>query len=91
MELVNFNAEQLAVLGAIIIGITELISRLRAKDFWVVATISCAAVVGGLVAVYYNLDFLTGVVAGFGACGALKAVGSIGNKSTPTPSKVLEP
>lgn len=91
MELTQFNAEQLAVLGAVIVGITELISRLRAKDYWVAATIVCAAVVGALVAVYYDLDALTGVVAAFGASGVLRTLGSVGNKSTPAPSTVLDP
>lgn len=89
-EAVKLTAGQLLVLGSVIAGITELLTRLRAKDMWVVATIATAALVGGLVALYFKADFLDGVVAGFGASGALKALGSIGNKSTPAPSKVVQ-
>lgn len=85
--------EQYVVLAAVIAGITELISRIRARDYWVVATILCAAVVGGLFGAsdyYPGLDAVEGVVAGFGAAGGLKALSTVGNKSTPAPSKVRE-
>lgn len=91
MELVQLSPAQLFVLYSIIVGITELINRLRARDLWVAATIVTAALVGGFVAAYYKLDFLTGVVAGLGASGTIKTLGSIGNKSTPAPSTILEP
>ena len=84
---------QFVVLAAVIAGVTELINRLRAKDYWVAATIVTAAVVGaifGAIHYYANLDIATGIAVGFGASGALSAIGMIGNKSTATPSNVLE-
>lgn len=90
MELASLSTQQLVLLGLLITGIVELLNRLRAKDLWVVATILSAALVGGLVALYYDTDFVTGLTAGLSASGLLKTVGSIGNKSVPAPSKVLE-
>lgn len=87
MELAQFNAVQLAALGAVIAGITELISRLRAKDWWVALTIVSAALVGALLALYYHIDVVTGIVAGFGTSGSMSVLGSIGRKSTPSPSE----
>ena len=82
---------QYVLLAAVIAGVTELFNRARAKDWWVVATIATAAVIGGVFG-YFELEGLTvvtGIAAGFGASGALKLVGSVGNKSTPQPSTVL--
>lgn len=90
MELVNFNAEQLALLGAIVVGVNELLVRLRAKDMWVAATIASAAILGGLIGLYYDIDFISGIAAGFGAAGAIRTLSAIGNKSTPSESKVLD-
>jgi hypothetical protein len=89
MELAQLNPAQLALLGAVIVGITELLNRLRAQDYWVVATITCSAVVGGFVGLYYGVDFITGLVAGLAASGTLKTLSSFGNKSVPEPSSVI--
>lgn len=89
MELLQFSPAQLALLGAIIVGITELISRLRAKDKWVAATITCSALVGGLLALYYKVDFVSGLAAGFGASGFVKTISAFGNKSTAAPSDLV--
>ncbi len=83
---------QYVLLAAVIAGVTELLSRARAKDWWVVATILTAGLVGGVFGHFgiSNLpDIATGIAAGFGAAGALKAVSSVGNKSEPAPSTVL--
>lgn len=83
---------QYVLLAAVIAGITELLSRARAKDWWVVATILTAGLVGGVFG-YFGIggltDIATGIAAGFGASGALKAVSSVGNKSEPVPSTIL--
>lgn len=91
MEFTQLTATQVALLGAVIVGATEAISRLRARDYWVVATIVCSAILGGLIGAYYGADFVDGIAVGLGASGAIKVVGSFGNKSVPAPSKVLEP
>lgn len=82
---------QYVLLAAVIAGVTELLNRARAKDWWVVATIATAATIGGVFG-YFELEGLTvvtGIAAGFGASGALKLVGNVGNKSEPHPSSVL--
>lgn len=83
----------LAVIGAVIAGITELFSRLRARDFWVAGTIAMAAVVGlifGLTGYFPNVDAVEGTIAGFATSGAITVVGSLGRKSTPQPSTLTE-
>ena len=83
---------QYVLLAAVIAGATELLNRARAKDWWVVATIATAAIIGGVFG-YFNLEGLTvvtGIAAGFGASGALKLAGSVGHKSDQQPSTVLE-
>ena len=82
---------QYVLLASVIAGVTELLNRLRARDYWVAATISTAAIIGGLFGYFEveQLTVVTGVAAGFGASGALKAVGSIGKKSEPAPSTIL--
>lgn len=89
MELLQLDAGQLALLGSIIAGSNELLKRLRAKDFWVAGTIFSSAVLGGLIGAYYKVDFLSGVAAGLATSGAIATLGSIGNKSTPAPSKLI--
>lgn len=83
---------QYVLLAAVIAGITELLSRARAKDWWVVGTIATAGVVGGLFG-YLGIggltDVATGIAAGFGASGALKAVSSVGRKSEAQPSALI--
>ena len=83
---------QYVLLAAVIAGVTELFSRARAKDWWVVATILTAGLIGGLFG-FFGIggltDVVTGIAAGFGASGALKAVSSVGNKSEPVPSTIL--
>lgn len=92
MELLDFS--QFLVLGAVIAGVTELINRLRAKDYWVAATVLTAAIIGGIFGAldyYENMDILTGVATGFGVSGAFSAIGMIRGKSTPAESTVLGP
>lgn len=80
---------QYVLLATVIAGVTEMFSRARAKDWWVVATILTSGAVGGVFG-FFNIgllpDVATGIAAGFGASGALKAVASVGRKSEPAPS-----
>lgn len=84
---------QYILLAAVLAGATEMITRLRAKDYWVVATIATSAIIGGLFG-YFNIEGLpnvvTGIAAGFGVSGVLKAIGTVGNKSAPAPSTLTE-
>lgn len=83
---------QYVLLGAVIAGSNELLVRLRARDYWVVATIVTAAAIGaGFGAAHYmGLDIVEGIAAGLGTSGAIKTLSAFGNKSTPAPSSVLE-
>lgn len=84
----ELNVIQYVMLLTVIAGITELITRLRARDYWVAVTIVAAAITG-LVFGLFGLEGLTpvqGLAVGFAAPGALTALGMIGKKSTPAPS-----
>lgn len=89
VEITKLDAEQLALLGLLIAGINELVKRARAKDWWVVATIATSGLIGGFVAMSWNLAFVAGVGAGFALSGFITVVSAFGNKSTPTKSEVL--
>lgn len=82
---------QYVLLGAVIAGITEIISRLRAKDYWAAGTIAVSALTGLLFGVFAleGLTAVTGLAAGFGVSGALSAWGMLGKRSTPSPSDLL--
>ncbi len=89
----ELDVTQYLVLVAVIVGVTELISRARAKDWWVVLTILCSAAVGalfGLTNYYPEVDVAEGIALGFAASGTLKTLAVFGNKSTPSPSNALE-
>lgn len=86
MDLVQLTATQIALLGLIIAGITELFNRLRGKDYWVAASIVTSAIVGGFIGMFYGIDFVSGMGAGLTASGFLKTISVVGRKSEPTPS-----
>lgn len=88
-EVLQLNALQLGFLVTLIMGVTELLSRLRARDLWVAGTIVSAGVLGGLLGLYYGVDFVGGVAAGLSASGLLKGLSIVGNKSTPAPSSLV--
>lgn len=77
---------QYVLLGAVIAGMTELLTRARAKDWWVVLTILCSALIGALfgLANYMGLDIVQGLVAGLGASGAITALGAAKSKAAPS-------
>lgn len=79
---------QYVLLGAVIAGLVELITRIRARDWWVVLTILSSGLVGfvfGLTGYYPDLDMVEGLVAGFGASGVIAAI-SKGRSSSAAPS-----
>lgn len=87
----DLNIVQYVLLLTVIAGITELISRVRAKDYWVALTIVVAALTGLVFGIFgiEGLNPVQGLAVGFAAPGALTALGMIGKKSTPTPSDPL--
>lgn len=82
---------QYVLLGAVIAGSTELISRIRARDFWTAITIATAGIIGLLFGVFgvEGLNPVLGLAAGLGTSGALTTLGIVGRRSTPAPSDPL--
>ncbi len=82
---------QYVLLAAVIAGVTELLNRLRAKDYWTALTVGTAALIGGLFGLLgvEGLTLVTGLAAGFGTSGSLSAIGIVGRRSTPSPSLPL--
>lgn len=75
------------LLGAVIAGLVELITRVRANDWWVVVTILSSGLVGalfGLLNYYPDLDMVEGLVAGFGASGVIAAFSKNRSSAHPT-------
>lgn len=75
----NLDFSQYILVLAIIAGVTELITRARAKDWWTVVTIVCAVIIGALFGAfgyYESLDAVEGAALGFGASGAISALGA---------------
>lgn len=68
---------------ALVAALVELLRRVKAKDYYAVATIIGAGVIGGLVG-YLRVDGVTveqGVVAGLSASGLITIVQNFGQKS----------
>lgn len=79
---------QYVLVLAIIAGATELVTRVRAKDYWVAVTILISVGIGalfGALGYYPELDVVEGAALGFGASGAIATIGA--RRSTPSPSK----
>jgi len=89
--LTPLDITQYVLLLAVIAGVTELLNRLRAKDYWVATTIATSALIGLIFGLFALEDLtpVTGLAAGFGASGALTALGMISKKSAPAPSSVV--
>lgn len=83
---------QYVLLAAVIAGVTELITRLRARDFWAALTITASALIGMLFGVFgiEGLNPVLGLAAGFGVSGGLAAIGMVGNRSTATPRSAVK-
>lgn len=83
-----------ALMGVVIAGVTEMLNRARARDWWVVATIASAGAVGALFG-WAGLDGLNdavqGLATGFGTSGFISVAHAFGSaKSTPAPSAVID-
>lgn len=85
------DVTQYVLLGAVIAGVTEMLNRVRARDYWVAATIATSAIIGGLFGIFAieGLNLVTGIAAGFGVSGAFSAIGMVKGKSTPQPSSIV--
>lgn len=86
----DLDITQYIVLAIVIAGVTELITRIRAKDWWTVVTIASAVLVGfifGLIGYYAGVGPVEGIALGFGASGLITTVGAVrspATKSSPT-------
>ncbi len=92
IQLLNLDPMQYAVLFVLIAGSTELVTRLRAKDYWTAVTIGTSALIGGLLGLshYQALDLISGIAAGLAASGTLTTLGFVGNKSSAAPTPVVK-
>jgi hypothetical protein len=85
------DLSQYVLLGLVIAGATEFLNRLRARDFWVAATIATSALIGALfgLAGVEGLTLVSGIAAGLGVSGGFSAIGMVKGKSTPAPSDTV--
>lgn len=75
---------QFVLLGAVIVGVNQLMAHLRARDFWGAATVALAALTG-LVFGLFGVEGLTawmGLAAGFGSAGGVTVAGKLSGSST---------
>ena len=86
MDLLTLNVLQLALLTTSVVGVNELLVRLRAKDYWTAVTIASAGILGGLFGLYYHVDVVSGIVAGFSAAGGLKGLSMLRGSSNASQS-----
>lgn len=77
---------QFILLGAVIVGINQLMAHLRGADYWGAATVALAAVTGLLFGLFgvEGLSPLMGLAAGFGAAGGVTVAGKLSASSTAT-------
>jgi uncharacterized membrane protein HdeD (DUF308 family) len=78
---------QSTVAVLLIAGVVELITRIRARDYWTTITIISAGVVGGLLGIshFFVADPITGIAFGLSASGLITIVGSVKTLSVPAP------
>ena len=80
--------------GLMIAGVVELINRLRGRDYWAAATIVSAGLVGAILGLFdpfgLNSNWAFGMAMGLSMSGLITTLGSIGNKSSATPSEVVK-
>jgi hypothetical protein len=81
---------QYVLLATVIAGVTELLNRLRGKDFWAATTIATSAIIGGVFGAFgiEGLTLVSGIAAGFGVSGGISA---LRGKSQTTPRSVIDP
>lgn len=80
----SLDIMQFAAMATVVVGVVELINRLRAKDLWAAATIVSSALVGaifGAIGYYDSIGVVEGVAVGLGGSGLITIVGA--RKSTP--------
>lgn len=72
------------LLGAVLIGVNQLIKTFRAKDFWGAITIIGAVVVGALFGLFgiEGITVIQGIALGFGSVGTLTGASKLG-QTTP--------
>lgn len=75
--------ESLFVIAAVA-GATELLKRLKVKDYWAAATIAVSAGIGALAGVFVvdGLTVTSGIIAGLAASGLITFAGKFGTNTT---------
>lgn len=82
------DISQYVLLGAVLVGVNQLIRLLRAKDFWGAVTVLSAAVVGaifGLLGIE-GLGVVEGIALAFGSVGGLTAGAAVLGKNSVQPN-----
>lgn len=79
---------QYVLLGAVLVGVNQLIRLLRAKDFWGAVTVIAAALIGALFGLFgvEGLDVVHGMALAFGTVGTLTGGAAILGHNTVTPN-----
>lgn len=83
----GLDFSQYVILIATVVGVVELINRVRAQDYWAVVTIVCSAIVGALFGAFHyypGLDWVEGMIAGVSASGVIAAIGFRRSEPSPT-------
>lgn len=83
----GLDFSQYLILIATVVGVVELINRLRAADYWAVVTIVASAAVGALFGAFHyypSLDWVEGMIAGVSASGVIAAIGF--RRTAPSPT-----
>lgn len=79
-ELLGVDALTALVLTGLIMGTSELIKRLFAKDWQAAAIIVSSAVVGGIAGLFLGINPLQGAAFGLAASGYITLVQYVGTK-----------
>lgn len=77
------DISQYVLLGAVIAGATELVTQLRARDYWKAVTIMVAAVIGGVFGFFHVEGLPTtahGIAAGLAASGFITTLSHFGSR-----------
>lgn len=78
------------LLGAMVVGATELIKRLFDRDFKAATIITVSAVVGGLSGLFLfaDLGFALGLVVGLASSGVITSLQKFGTGTNSVPTKL---
>lgn len=80
-EILGLDAVTTVILAGLVMGASELIKRLFAKDWKAAVTIVVSAIVGGIAGAIMGILPISGVAYGLAASGYVALVQNIGTKT----------